>query len=246
MKKILLVFSLISTLASCQNEGQKNVSKSQNTFSLKEINLEDYKPKKIADVPQIEHKLFEKIKQVDTLFIAKNIKCIKKSTILIPAKDEFSNEKILSVESIYYKDKLIFSLDSVITVSMFDYMKDNSQITFVNFKDQNPDNFETTSDLYYINMEKSRTEIIKSNITNTTNAPFSLSGKYIIYFDNNVLNKFNLESKSQESILKITNNYIPYFIKIINSKSITLAFFKDISEGQLYKTTIIFEEDVFE
>lgn len=216
-----------------------------NQSDVIDIDLDKYKPNEIQYNPFKEHKIFDRINEIDTLDITKNIKSILKSYIYIPAKTDYDVDLILSSVFILKNDKLIFRKDSVLSTGIYEFVEKDSILSIPLINKQSPDNFNSKTDLYLIFLRKNETRCVQKSLTNTANAFFSLKSNNLFYLDNNNLFKYDYISNTKKLSVRFINDYFILGIKLISENSANVIFIKDIFDHKIFKVEIIFNKNLF-
>jgi hypothetical protein len=247
MRKIFIVL-FMAALCGCNNN---NNNKSNKTHSLDEkhsklsngklttIDLNKLTSQSIENVKLKEHRTLTKIGQISSIEIAPNIISKLIASTENKAKNDYGANIILSTFKIYLSDSVFFQQDHVLAISPFDYNSKSETISFLIIKDQNTDTFSTTSDLYLISIKDKRLLKIKTDLTNSANAPFSKDGKSLYYLDNDALFGYNIQNNKTTKIADFVNNdYTILNIEKSSAANFKILYLKDITSGELFTTDI--------
>ncbi|UOE51446.1 hypothetical protein MTO98_10190 [Mucilaginibacter sp. SMC90] len=248
----LIVISLFSALGCSEPQKDKRKTDSVTTNGRKSdttnqlqikrqkiefIDLGTVKSSIIKNYNALEHKTFSTKGEKDSLSITPDFNSVLTANYLIKGKNDEEGDIILSRFKLLNNNKVFFDQDSVLAITAFELDKKKQRLSFSIISDQNADTFNTTSDLFLIDLRTNAKMCLRKRLINTVNSPFSEDGKSVYYLDNSFLFKYDLQTKSEMKIMEFGNAVILH-IEILNPTQLNIIYLKDISDGVKYMTNV--------
>lgn len=238
LNRLSLIFFIVVGLINANAKNYKNkVKKSFCNNHVKSIDLDFCKPVRIKNYVSIEHRTLDKIGQKNTIVVLPELVSSITADKFVKAKNDYDGDKVYSNFKLYWQEKLLINKDNILGISAYDFDSSKKNVSFLIIKDQNTDTYITTSDLYIVNLKTQKVICLKTNLTNSANAPFS-KDQSIYYLDNLKLYEYNYIKSSGCEILEFTNStYIVLNIKKISDSTFRVIYMKDIVSGNLFEAT---------
>ena len=129
------------------------------------------------------------------------------------------------------KDKnTIYLIDSILSVGKILYNSRTTGIIFPIIKYQNVDDFSTTGESLYFNVDELLSDCIEKNLENSEAVCFDNSGLFCIYMSADTLFTYNIATKERKSILTFDNPMM-YSVELkLKNNILTLIYYSNFVE----------------
>jgi len=226
LNNILLI--LILLFGACRQNASKQINNSANVpLRVINVDLDTCNNEKVNFYKIfITHKNFDKIGDVDTLQVSDNILSIKTAKYITGNDD---TELCLSQLEIFYKNRKIFSKDSILTTGMFFYEKNKQLLTIPVIINQNSDNLSTETVLYICDLTNGEIKKINGVLINSSFALICCETRSLLFNNGDKLLLYNLQTNKEQVIYNFDNPLLSIFRLSLKDDYLEIYYFKDFA-----------------
>ncbi len=231
----MIILSAIARKGSGQASPQSTQHIKPNGTAVRTIDVDLLNPAKVKTYPSLEHQTFHHAGQQETLRITPQVNSVLKAVKLTRAKTDFDGDKVYSDLKIIAGHKVLFQKRGVLGVKAFEINKARNLLSFSMITEHTGNMLLTMSNLILIDLNSGKVSNLKSNLSNTINAPFSADGNTLYYLNHYSLYKINLTNGITVKTASLKNRqYIPLHITLLGNHRFNLSFIKDTQDQQVY------------